>query len=118
MSSSTVETSGTATPATPGTPGTPAHHGDHPADLLYVKVAALLACLTAIEVATYFVDFQGAFVPVLIGLMTVKFFVVLFFFMHLKFDSKLFRRIFYAGLLFAIGVYTVALTTFHFWGGA
>jgi cytochrome c oxidase subunit 4 len=90
-------------------------HGDHPSDMLYVKVALILALLTAIEVATYFFDFKAAFVPVLVGLMTVKFFVVLFFFMHLKFDSKLFRRVFYAGLLFAIGVYVVALTTFQFW---
>jgi cytochrome c oxidase subunit IV len=94
-----------------------ATHGptEHPSDMLYVKVALLLAVLTAIEVATYFFDFKAAFVPVLVGLMTVKFFVVLFFFMHLKFDSKLFRRVFYSGLLFAIGVYVVALTTFHFW---
>ena len=29
---------------------------DHPSDLLYVKVAAILAVLTALEVGTYFIE--------------------------------------------------------------
>ena len=85
--------------------------------MLYVKVALVLAVLTAIEVATYFFDFQDLFVPVLTGLMIVKFFTVIWYFMHLKFDSKLFRRVFLAGLFMAVGVYVVALTTFHLWKG-
>ena len=90
-------------------------HPAHPGDLLYIKVAIVLAVLTAIEVATYFIDFRALFVPALIGLMLVKFFTVVWYFMHLKFDSRLFRRVFYAGLATAIAIYVATLTAFQFW---
>lgn len=80
----------------------------------YVKVAIILAALTALEVATYFVDFGPFFMPVLLTLMCVKFFIVVSYFMHLKFDSKIFSFMFYAGLFLAIGVYAAALATFKF----
>jgi hypothetical protein len=35
--------------------------------------------------------------------------------MHLKFDSRLFRRLFVAGLALAIFCFTAVLTTFHVW---
>ena len=38
-------------------------HGDdhdHPSDNKYIQIAAILAVLTALEVATYFVDMPGA----------------------------------------------------------
>jgi cytochrome c oxidase subunit IV len=37
-------------------------------------------------------------------------------FMHLKFDSKIFSMMFYAGLVLAVGVYMVFLFTFQFFG--
>jgi hypothetical protein len=37
------------------------------------------------------------------------------YFMHLKFDSPLFTRMFAAGLSFAVVVYCVMLTAFRFW---
>jgi cytochrome c oxidase subunit 4 len=80
----------------------------------YVKVAVVLAVLTALEVATYFVDFGPVFLPVLLVLMCVKFFIVVSYFMHLKFDSKIFSVLFYAGLFLAVGVYVVFLATFKF----
>jgi cytochrome c oxidase subunit 4 len=52
--------------------------------------------------------------PALMIMMVVKFIMVVSYFMHLKFDNKLFTWIFYAGLILAIGVYSVALATFHF----
>ena len=36
--------------------------------------------------------------------------------MHLKFDAPILRKAFYAGLILAVSVYLVALSTFHFWG--
>lgn len=80
----------------------------------YIKIAAILAGLTALEVSTYFVDFGPAFLPVLLTLMCVKFFIVVSYFMHLKFDSKLFSFLFYTGLFLAVAVYIVALSTFKF----
>jgi cytochrome c oxidase subunit 4 len=91
-----------------------AAHG-HPTDALYVKVALILAALTALEVSTYYVDFGPLFLPVLLILMAVKFVVVVLFFMHLRFDSKLFGRVFWSGLILAVAVYVGALTSFEFW---
>jgi cytochrome c oxidase subunit 4 len=80
----------------------------------YVRIALILAAITALEVATFYVDFGRLFLPALMIMMVVKFIMVVSYFMHLKFDNKLFTWIFYAGLILAIGVYSVALATFHF----
>ena len=93
----------------------PGEHGEkHFSDAQYVVVALILAVLTAIEVSTYFVDFGPLMMPVLIVLMIVKFFTVVAYFMHLKFDNKLFSALFYTGLILAVGVYCGALATFKF----
>ena len=70
--------------------------------------------LTAIEVSTYYVDFGPLMMPVLIVLMVIKFFTVVAYFMHLKFDNKLFSVLFYTGLFLAVCVYCGALATFQF----
>ena len=90
----------------------------HPSDWAYVKIAVVLAVITALEVFTYFesvVDWGAALVPSLIFMMIVKFYLVATWFMHLRFDSKLFGRMFTAGLILAVGVYLVTLTVFEFW---
>lgn len=90
--------------------------GDHGlSDWAYVKVAILLAILTAIEVATYFYDFGSAEVPSLLLLMVAKFAVVVAYFMHLRFDSKLFTYMFVGGLVLALGVYAAVGTSMVFW---
>ncbi len=94
-------------------------HGEHShglTDLGYVKIALFLAVVTAIEVAlSYMVDDLGAlFLPLLLGLMFLKFFMVILYFMHLKFDNRLFSIMFYMGLFLAVGVYLAALFTFKF----
>jgi len=101
----------------------PAHeheheHEDHWSDLNYIKLAMALAAITAIEVAiSYMVDDLGAFfLPLLLGLMLIKFFSVVLFFMHLKFDNRLFSLMFYLGLGLATAVYVAALFTFRFFG--
>ena len=94
-----------------------AHDQDgHWSDLDYIKLAIALAIITAIEVAiSYMVDDLGPFfLPLLLGLMLIKFFSVVLFFMHLKFDNRLFSLMFYLGLGLAIVVYTVTLFTFEF----
>ena len=80
----------------------------------YIRIAIILAAMTALEVSTYYVDFGSLFLPVLLILMVVKFFIVVSYFMHLKFDNKLFSFCFYAGLFLAVMVYVIALATFKF----
>jgi len=89
-----------------------AQHGS--SDKQYVIIALILAALTAIEVSTYYIDFGPLFMPTLFVLMTVKFVIVASYFMHLKFDNKIFTYLFYSGLLLAIAVYVGALATFKF----
>lgn len=84
----------------------------HPSEAEYVKVAVALGIATALEVAIFYVTaLRSLIAALLIPLMFVKFALVALWFMHLKFDSKLFRRLFIAGIIFAIGVYTVAVVT-------
>jgi cytochrome c oxidase subunit 4 len=83
-------------------------------DAGYIKIALILAAITALEVSTYYVDFGPLFLPSLIIMMVVKFFMVVSYFMPLKFDNKLFGLMFYIGLGLAIFVYFVALATFKF----
>ena len=80
----------------------------------YVRIAAILAAITALEVSTYYVDFGRFFLPALLIMMAIKFVIVVSYFMHLKFDNKLFSWVFYAGLILAITVYGIFLATFHF----
>jgi cytochrome c oxidase subunit 4 len=87
----------------------------HHSDFLYVKVALVLIVLTSLEVYSTYADWLGrAFLPVMFTLMATKFLLVVLFFMHLKWDSKLFGRLFWAGAILAIAVYTGALATFEF----
>ena len=92
-------------------------HQEHGlSDLGYVKIAIALAIVTAIEVAlSYTQDQLGAvFLPLLLILMGVKFFSVVLYFMHLKFDNRLFSLMFYIGIVLAVGCYCVALASMHF----
>ena len=95
-------------------------HHEHPSDRQYVKIALILGALTALEVFTYFESVHNlgdaALYVILIVLMVLKFIYVVAWFMHLKFDSVLFRRVFVAGVVLALGVYLVMLTAFRIWG--
>ena len=90
----------------------------HPSDWAYVKIAVVLALITGLEVFTYFetvLDWGAFLVPSLIFMMIVKFYLVATWFMHLRFDSSLFAKMFTTGLILAVGVYVVTLAAFEFW---
>jgi cytochrome c oxidase subunit 4 len=87
-------------------------HG-HPSDRFYVAIAIILAVFTAMEVSASYMDLGAAFLPILLVLMAAKFIMVVLFFMHLRFDNKIFGRLFWSGLILAVAVYLVALATFH-----
>jgi heme/copper-type cytochrome/quinol oxidase subunit 4 len=90
----------------------------HPSDLQYVYIALFLAFVTAAEVAVSYSGWGSTpEILALIPMMIVKFAVVAMFFMHLRFDSKIFRYFFLTGLTFATACYLIILTTFHFWSG-
>ena len=94
---------------------TSTHDAEHGmSNVGYIRIALILAAITALEVSTYYVDFGPFFMPSLMIMMVVKFLMVVSYFMHLKFDNRLFSWLFYAGLILAIIVYVVALSTFKF----
>ena len=79
--------------------------------------------ITAVEVALgivkpefLLVQFAGTSLLnlIFIGLTLVKAAYIVMYFMHLKFDSKIFSFLFYTGLGLALFVYIVALATFKF----
>ena len=94
------------------------HGGEHahPTERNYMIIALILAVITAGEVALYYVDIGGAMIPTLMVMMVLKFGIVAAYFMHLKFDSVLFRRFFIAGLVLATAVYVSVLTASQYFG--
>jgi cytochrome c oxidase subunit 4 len=88
----------------------------HPGEKQYIQIALILAVITAVEVAfSYWEAVEGILAPSLIAMSIVKFVMVVAFFMHLRFDSRLFRRLFIAGMGLAIFCFTVLLSTFSVW---
>ena len=86
----------------------------HPTPAKYVAIALILAAITLIEVAIVYMDFLAGIVgPVLVILSAAKFALVVMFFMHLRFDNRLFSTIFVTGLLLATGVLITLLALFR-----
>lgn len=94
--------------------GADEHESHDVTDRQYIVIALLLAVLTAAEVAVSYMDIGGWLVPTLLIMMSIKFFTIVGYFMHLKFDSPLFKMMFYIGLGMALALFGVMLTTFHF----
>ncbi|MDP8936660.1 MAG: cytochrome C oxidase subunit IV family protein [Actinomycetota bacterium] len=114
----------TSDPATAGEPGpvvktSPVEGGtkhEHPSDKQYVMVALILAAITLAEVLVYYIEsLEGLLVPILAVMSILKLALVVLWFMHLRFDSRLFRRLFFTGVALAVFVYVAYLSTLHVW---
>lgn len=81
------------------------NHG-HPSLEAYVRIAIILAIITAVEVAIYYIPaFADVLVPLLIVLSAIKFVTVVGYFMHLKFDDKMLTFIFTAALIASMVIF-------------
>ncbi|MBI4538620.1 MAG: cytochrome C oxidase subunit IV family protein [Gemmatimonadetes bacterium] len=90
-------------------------HGEraHPRWQTYFLVAAVLAIITAAEVAVFYIEIlRPALVPILLVLSGGKFALVVMFYMHLKFDSRIFTGVFVAPLLLAVLFVIIGLIVF------
>ena len=88
-------------------------HTGHPTPTTYFKVAMALSILTAIEVGIFYVTQIGyAIIPVLAILSIGKFALVVMYYMHLKFDSKIFSGMFFFGMFVATGVIFALMALF------
>ena len=77
---------------------------EHPTVRTYVIVFAILTVITIVEVAAYYIPAFVAsafFIPSLLIMSAVKFAIVVMFYMHLKYDHKLFRALFTGPLAIA-----------------
>ena len=78
---------------------------EHPTWHTYKWVALILTVITIMEVWVYYIPAFVAsrlFVPVLLIMSAVKFVIVVLFYMHLKYDHRLFRFLFSGPLTIAI----------------
>src|SRR5207245_6472966 len=90
----------------------------HPGPREYIKVAVALALATAIEVALYYLRLPHVLLVVLLLFFAlIKFSLVVLWFMHLRFDSPVFRCLFVTGLALATTVYLIVLTIFGVFQG-
>jgi caa(3)-type oxidase subunit IV len=87
-------------------------HADH-GDARYWRIAGALAIITGLEVWLSYLHIGKAYVPVLLTLMVVKFLTVVSEFMHLRLDNRIFKFLFYGGLVLAIVIYVAALLMFR-----
>src|SRR5687767_15933702 len=79
------------------------HH--HPGWSTYWKVALILTLITVVEVWIYYIPSFVAsklFVPSLLIMSAVKFAIVVMYYMHLKYDARLFRALFTGPLIIAV----------------
>jgi cytochrome c oxidase subunit 4 len=96
----------------PATAGGHVAHDEHPDASQYVIIAIILAAITLFEVALFYVELNDVFLVVLlIALSAAKFALVVGYFMHLKFDNKLFTVMFATGLVLAFACFTVVMAT-------
>jgi cytochrome c oxidase subunit 4 len=116
----------------PGAAGAPDAHGHgahgghddhyHPGFRTYIIVGVILTLITVVEVWAYYLPAfvaSRAFVPALLIMSAIKFGTVVLFYMHLKYDHRLFRALFtgpfiiaaftMVGLMFLFGKFAIRL---------
>ena len=90
-------------------------HTGHPTPLTYFKVAITLSAITAAEVGVFYVEDLGkGIIPILVVMSGIKFALVAMFYMHLRYDSRLFSTFFVGGLVLAVMVFMAVLGLFKF----
>jgi cytochrome c oxidase subunit 4 len=86
-----------------------AERGRHASVRTYVVVGVLLTIITAVEVAIFYIPaLHPIMVPALLTFSAAKFLIVVSFYMHLRYDSPIFRRVFF-GPRARAGVVSIAL---------
>ena len=91
----------------------------HPSFKQYLLIAIILFAITIVEFLLIWDrvgiqdDLGATKIPLLVGLSVIKFYIVIMFYMHLRFDDKIFTRIFIGGLAlaFMVGLALLGLFT-------
>jgi cytochrome c oxidase subunit 4 len=95
-------------------PSAGAAHQEHASVQTYLRVAVVLAILTAIEIGALYVPGLPPHILVTLILIfgTMKFALVVAFFMHLRYDNKLLTVLFVGPLLIATGIILAIMALF------
>lgn len=89
-------------------------HGSHASPGFYWLIGGILTVITAVEVAIFYIPaLDPVLVPVLLVLSAAKFLLVVMFFMHLKFDSKVYTGLFLSGMTLATFMMVALIVLFH-----
>jgi cytochrome c oxidase subunit IV len=102
--------------AEPELPMLPGEVRPHPTPQRYVMIAAILVVATAAEVGLYYLEGEvpdGLIIVFLLMFAVIKFALVASWYMHLRTDKPIFRRFFVLGIVAAITLYLIVLTTLH-----
>ena len=88
-------------------------HRPHPRPRDYWIIAVVLGVITAAEVAVTYSDFLDAAVaPLLLVMAAAKFLIVIGWYMHLRFDAPIYRKLFYIGIVLAPLLFGAVLFSF------
>ena len=86
-------------------------HTEHASIGTYVKIAAILSVITALEFGVIYIrQLTPILVPLLLVLSIGKFALVVMYFMHLRYDTKSLTLLFVAPLVLAIGLALAVMT--------
>jgi cytochrome c oxidase subunit 4 len=89
------------------------HQHAHPTAKKYLGIAIILTFITVIEVAVFYIpSMHHLLPPVLLTLSALKFALVAMFYMHLKFDHRLYSWVFVVPMCFATAVILAFLALF------
>jgi cytochrome c oxidase subunit 4 len=88
--------------------------GGHATVRTYINVAIVLALITAVEVATLYIPGIPSWLLVgsLLVMSALKFYLVVGFFMHLKYDHQIMRALFVGPLIIAIAIILAVMALF------
>ncbi len=88
----------------------------HPTTKQYIQIALVLAVLTAIEIALFYIEegveavTTSVTAPALLILAAIKFVMVVGWFMHVRYEKPLVSRFFAIGFVIAIALYAIVLS--------
>ena len=90
----------------------------HPSPLQYVLIAVVLCAITAAEVSLYYLKGdlpEAAIITMLLVFAALKFGLVAAWYMHLRTDRPIFARFFVLGIVAAVLLYMIVLTSLQIW---
>ncbi|MEP6625463.1 MAG: cytochrome C oxidase subunit IV family protein [Acidimicrobiia bacterium] len=88
----------------------------HPSPFQYVMIAVILCVITGLEVGMYYLTDsipRALYVAILLSMALTKFVTVVSWYMHLRSDRPIFRRLFIVGGCGALTLYMAVLATLH-----